>query len=61
MRKSFLSLKKLDPRFRRLYTWLWRSSLKSCGRNVSIAYPARLEQPGSISMGDDVFSIPRLA
>jgi acetyltransferase-like isoleucine patch superfamily enzyme len=61
MRKSFLTVcKKLDPRLRRLYTWLWRSSLKSCGRNVSIAYPARLEQPGSITMGDDVILYSRV-
>ncbi len=61
MRKSFLKVCKIvDPRFRRLYTWLWRSSLKSCGRNVSIAYPARLEQPGSISMGDDVILYSRV-
>jgi acetyltransferase-like isoleucine patch superfamily enzyme len=61
MRKTFLKVcKKVDPRFRRLYTWLWRSSLKSCGRNVSIAYPARLEQPGSIIMGDDVILYSRV-
>jgi acetyltransferase-like isoleucine patch superfamily enzyme len=61
MRKSFLKVcKKLDQRFTRFHTWLWRSSLKSCGRNVSISYPVRLEQPGSISMGNDVILYPRV-
>lgn len=61
MRKTFLRLcKKIDQRFARVYTWLLRSSLKSCGRNVVIEYPVRLEQPGSIRMGDGVILYPRV-
>jgi acetyltransferase-like isoleucine patch superfamily enzyme len=60
MRKSLLKLcKKLDQRFCRFYTWLLRSSLKSCGRNVQFQYPVRLEQPGCISVGNDVIIYPR--
>jgi acetyltransferase-like isoleucine patch superfamily enzyme len=61
MRKSLLKVcKKVDQRLSRIYTWLWRSSLKSCGRNVLLEYPVRLEQPGSITMGDDVILYPRV-
>jgi acetyltransferase-like isoleucine patch superfamily enzyme len=60
MRKSFLKLcKKVDQRFCRFYTWLLRSSLRSCGRNVHFHYPIRMEQPECISVGDDVIIYPR--
>ena len=55
MRKQFLVLsKKLRYRGLRVYTWLLRSGLKHCGKRVRIEFPVRLEQPGRISIGDDV-------
>lgn len=52
MRKKYLKLcQRLRSRFHRFYTWLWRSSLKSCGAGVRLEYPLRLEQADRISIG----------
>jgi len=60
MRKKFLQLcKKLTYRFGRFYTWLLRSSLKSCGQDVRLDFPVRLDQPGSISLGAGTIIYPR--
>lgn len=60
MRKKFLQLcKKLRYRFNRVYTWLWSSSLKSCGEGVRLEFPVRLEQPGSIAIGANSVIYPR--
>ena len=60
MRKGFLRLcKRLRYRFNGVYTWLWRSSLKSCGDGVRLEFPVRLEQPQSITIGANSVIYPR--
>jgi acetyltransferase-like isoleucine patch superfamily enzyme len=61
MRKAYLKLcKKLRYRWYFVYTWLHRSSLKSCGKRVRLEFPIRLEEPHRISLGDDVMTHPRV-
>jgi acetyltransferase-like isoleucine patch superfamily enzyme len=61
MRKAYLKLcKKLRYRWYFFYTWLHRSSLKSCGKRVRLEFPIRLEEPHLISIGDDVVTHPRV-
>ncbi len=60
MRKKFLHIcRKLRFRFSGLYTWLLRSSFKSCGADVRIDFPVRLEQPESITLGAGTIIYPR--
>jgi len=60
MRKGFLQVcKRLRYRFNGVYTWLWRSSLKSCGEGVRLEFPVRLEQPDSITIGANSVIYPR--
>jgi len=60
LRKKFLLLcDKLQWQFRGVYTWLLRSSFKHCGKRVTIQFPIRLGQPGSISLGSDVLIYAR--
>jgi acetyltransferase-like isoleucine patch superfamily enzyme len=60
MRKRFLRLsRKLEYRLGVLYTWLLRSSLKSCGEGVQLHFRLRLEEPGSISLGAGTMIYPR--
>jgi acetyltransferase-like isoleucine patch superfamily enzyme len=60
MRKRILKLaKKVRYRWSAFYTWLWRSSLKRCGKNVRFDFPIRLEEPGSITVGSNVVIYPR--
>jgi acetyltransferase-like isoleucine patch superfamily enzyme len=61
MRKAYLRLcKKLRYRWYFAYTWLHRSSLRSCGKRVRLEFPIRLEEPHRISIGDDVVIHPRV-
>lgn len=56
MRITLLRLfSRLNQRRVRLYTWMLRSSLKSCGQDVQIHYPVRLENPSAISIGSGAF------
>ena len=60
MRKRFLRLwGKLEYRFCDFYTWLLRSSLKSCGQNVRLHYPVRIENPEAVSLGAGTIIYPR--
>jgi acetyltransferase-like isoleucine patch superfamily enzyme len=53
MRKLILKeSKKFRLRFSRFHTWLLRSSFESMGEGVRIDFPNRIEEPGSISVGD---------
>jgi acetyltransferase-like isoleucine patch superfamily enzyme len=61
LRKSVLAFcHKLNVRVAMIYTWLLRSSLKSCGVNTTIYCPVRLQQPGLISLGANVLLYPRV-
>ncbi len=60
MRKFLLKTAlRIRIRFYRFYTWLWRSSLKSCGEGVRFEYPLRLDQPDRISIGANCVLYPR--
>jgi acetyltransferase-like isoleucine patch superfamily enzyme len=60
MRKKFLQLcRRLRYRSNAIYTWLWRSSLKSCGDGVRLDFPLLLNEPGSISIGANSVIYPR--
>lgn len=53
MRKLILKVAmKLRLRFSEFHTWLWSNSLEKIGEGVRIDFPIRIEQPGSISMGN---------
>jgi acetyltransferase-like isoleucine patch superfamily enzyme len=55
MRKLILKVsKKLRLRFAMFHTWLLRSSFESIGKNVRIDFPNRIEEPGSIAIGNNV-------
>jgi acetyltransferase-like isoleucine patch superfamily enzyme len=59
VRKAFLRFcAKLDRRFCQLYTWLLRSSFKSCGEDVQIQFPVRVDQPQAVSIGSGTFIYP---
>lgn len=60
MRKGFLQVcKRFRYRSNGVYTWLWRSSLKSCGEGVRLEFPIRLEQADSITIGANSVIYPR--
>lgn len=60
MRKKFLQLcRRLRYRSNGIYTWLWRSSLKSCGDGVRLDFPLLLNEPGSITIGANSVIYPR--
>lgn len=60
MRKKFLRLcEKINFRICAMYTWLLRSSLKSCGPDVRLHFPVRFGKPESISLGTDCIIYPR--
>jgi len=53
MRKLILKVaKKLRLRFSELHTWLLSNSFERIGEGVRIDFPIRIEQPGSISIGN---------
>jgi acetyltransferase-like isoleucine patch superfamily enzyme len=52
VRKKFLRLcEKINWRLCAMYTWLLRSSFKSCGPGVQLHFPIRFGKPESISLG----------
>lgn len=54
MRKLILKVAtKLRFRFSEFHTWLWSNSLERIGERVRIDFPIRIEQPGSISLGNE--------
>lgn len=60
MRKKFLWLcGKINLRLCAMYTWLLRSSLKSCGTGVRLHFPIWFVKPESISLGTGCFIYPR--
>jgi acetyltransferase-like isoleucine patch superfamily enzyme len=60
VRKKFLRLcEKINFRICALYTWLLRSSLKSCGPDVRLHFPIRFGKPESISLGAGCMIYPR--
>jgi len=60
VRKKFLWLcEKIDFRICAMYTWLLRSSLKSCGPGVHLHFPVRFGKPESISLGTGCLIYPR--
>lgn len=60
MRKEFLRLcEKINFRICAIYTWLLRSSLKSCGPGVRLHFPVRFGKPESISLGAGCMIYPR--
>ena len=60
MRKKFLRLcEKINLRICAMYTWLLRSSLKSCGPEVRLHFPVRFGKPESISLGTGCMIYPR--
>jgi acetyltransferase-like isoleucine patch superfamily enzyme len=60
VRKKFLRLcEKIDFRLCAMYTWLLRSSLKSCGPDVLLHFPVRFGKPESISLGTGCMIYPR--
>ncbi len=60
MRKKFVRLcEKINLRICAMYTWLLRSSLKSCGPGVRLHYPIRFGKPESISLGAGCMIYPR--
>jgi len=52
--------KKLRYRACKGYTWLLKGGLKSCGERVYFEFPVRIEQPQSVSIGNDVVCYPRV-
>jgi acetyltransferase-like isoleucine patch superfamily enzyme len=61
VRKNFLRLcEKIDFRVCAAYTWLLRSSLKSCGPDVLLHFPVRFGNPQSISLGAGCMIYPRV-
>ena len=53
MRKLILKVAiKLRYRFSAFHTWLWSNSVERIGEGVRIDFPIRIEQPGSISIGN---------
>jgi acetyltransferase-like isoleucine patch superfamily enzyme len=60
VRKKFLRLcEKINFRVCAVYTWLLRSSLKSCGPGVQLHFPIRFGKPESISLGTGCIIYPR--
>jgi acetyltransferase-like isoleucine patch superfamily enzyme len=60
VRKRFLRLcEKINYRVCTMYTWLLRSSLKSCGPGVRLYFPVRFGNPESISLGTGCLIYPR--
>lgn len=60
LRKKFLRFcASMNLRLCVPYTWLWRSSLKSCGQGVRLHLPIRFGEPGSISLGAGTMIYPR--
>lgn len=60
MRKKFLRLcGKINLRLCAMYTWLLRSSLKSCGKGVRLHFPIWFVKPESVSLGTGCFIYPR--
>jgi len=60
LRKKFLRLcEKIDFRVCAMYTWLLRSSFKSCGPGVQLHFPIRFGKPESISLGSGCVIYPR--
>lgn len=60
MRKKFLLFcRKLSYKFCAAYTWLLRSSLRSCGPGVRLHFPVRLDHAESISIGAGTVIYPR--
>ena len=60
VRKKFLCLcEKIDFRVCAMYTWLLRSSFKSCGPDVILHFPVRFGNPQSISLGAGCVVYPR--
>jgi acetyltransferase-like isoleucine patch superfamily enzyme len=61
MRKRFLRLcEKINCRACAVYTWLLRSSFKSCGPDVILHFPIRFGNPESISLGAGCLIYPRV-
>jgi acetyltransferase-like isoleucine patch superfamily enzyme len=61
VRKKFLGLcGKINFRICAAYTWLLRSSLKSCGPDVRLHFPIRFGNPRSISLGAGCMIYPRV-
>jgi acetyltransferase-like isoleucine patch superfamily enzyme len=60
VRKKFLRLcDKINFRVCAMYTWLLRSSLKSCGPDVRLHFPVRFGKPEFISLGTGCMIYPR--
>jgi acetyltransferase-like isoleucine patch superfamily enzyme len=60
VRKKFLRLcEKINFRVCTTYTWLLRSSLKSCGPGVLLFFPVRFGKPESITVGKGCVIYPR--
>ena len=60
MRKKFLRLcEKINFRICAIYTWLLRSSFKSCGPDLRLHFPIRFGKPESISLGTGCMIYPR--
>jgi acetyltransferase-like isoleucine patch superfamily enzyme len=60
VRKKFLRLcEKVNLRLCAMYTWLLRSSFKSCGPEVRLHFPVRFGKPESISLGTGCMIYPR--
>jgi acetyltransferase-like isoleucine patch superfamily enzyme len=60
VRKKLLRLcEKINLRVCAMYTWLLRSSLKSCGPGVRLHFPVRFGKPESISLGTGCMIYPR--
>jgi len=60
VRKKLLRLcEKINLRVCAMYTWLLRSSLKSCGPEVRLHFPVRFGKPESISLGTGCMIYPR--
>jgi acetyltransferase-like isoleucine patch superfamily enzyme len=60
VRKKFLWLcAKINFRICAMYTWLLRSSFKSCGHDVRLHFPVRFGRPECISLGTGCMIYPR--
>jgi serine acetyltransferase len=60
VRKKFLRLcEKINFRVCVMYSWLLRSSFKTCGPDVRLHYPIRFGNPESISLGAGCLIYPR--
>ena len=60
MRKKFLRFcERVNLRLCATYTWLLRTSFKSCGPEVRLHFPVRFGKPESISLGRGCMIYPR--